>query len=93
MGKLIVTITQSILVIESSIFLCDHNIPKCEYLLNLLSEKCLVSLVFTSSHFKDLYRRIQYNARSILVNVTKIPDFEGLQLFACLFKWQKVNCS
>ena len=30
---------------------------------------------------------------SILVNVTKISDFEGLQLLACLFKWQKVNCS
>ena len=63
MGKLVVTITQSILVIESSNFVCDHNIPKCEYLLQLLSEKSLVSLVFTYSHFKDLYGcGFQYNA-------------------------------
>ena len=64
MGKVVVTITQSILVIESSNFVCDHNIPKCEYLLlQLLSEKCLVSLVFTYSHFRDLYGcEFQYNA-------------------------------
>ena len=63
MGKLVVTITQSIQVIESSNFVCDHNITKCEYLLQLLSEKSLVSLVFTYSHFKDLYGcGFQYNA-------------------------------